>query len=279
MNYLEKWEEFLIEEEDKSKNTASAYITDVKQFLGFINKDIKDVTKADINKYKESIEELSVKTRNRKGTSINRYIDFLNSRYDFSILATVKQEKLQSQEYLDSVLTREEMERMVEIALEQNDYRAVAIFSTLFYTGMRVSEMLSLKVTDVVDEGRSYKINIKGKGSKNRHVFIPQKLIVILMNYLEHRNNSDPIYLFTGIKGAIERKTVDREIKKYATLANVNMNNAHAHAFRHLYCMAMMEKGVRLDTLADLAGHSNINTTRIYTRQTTQQLLDTVDNL
>lgn len=277
MTKLELWLDYL-KDEDKSNNTIDSYKRDVVQFINCIQKEVESLTKDDITKFKNILNsrKLSIKTINRKLVSINSFLDFLNKELNININVKIKQEKVQNQEYLEEMLSKKDFQDMVIVAKREKDMRAVAIFYTLFLTGMRVSEMLQLKTIDICEDT----INIKGKGSKHRNVFIPKRLKEILSQYLMFRDTSKKCNnLFTGKRGPINRKTVDSIIKKYAAKAHVNRSKAHAHNFRHLYCLSLVEKGLSIDTVADLAGHSNINTTRIYTRKTKNQLLETINDL
>lgn len=279
MTDFDKWIEYL-KENDKSKNTIDGYKRDVIQFMDYIQKEPEDIDKSDIERYKEYIIENNIKIRslNRKFVAIKNFVNFLINELNATINVNIKQEKVQSKNYLDEVLTKEDFNDLVNAASVESDYRAKAIFYTLYLTGMRVSEMLQIKLTDINKD----MVSIKGKGSKHRDIFIPERLKVILKEYLQHRIPRDTPFIFTsktGHSGAINRYTVDKIIKKYAKLANVSITKAHAHNFRHLYCMSLIDKGISIDTVADLAGHSDINTTRIYTRKTKNQLLDTINDL
>ena len=265
MTDVEKWLNSL-KDDDKSINTIVSYENDVIEFMDFTQKEVEDITKIDIDNYKNYIKDkdLTIKTLNRKLSSINSFFRYLKDDESRDIDVVIKVEKTQKQNYLEHSLSKYDFQALIEAAEANND--------------LSVSEALSLKVSDV----NKNNISIKGKGSKHREVFIPKRLREILLNYLKVRINRDTPYLFTsktGKTGQLSRKTVDTIIKKYATLAGVDKEKAHAHNFRHLYCMSLIEKGISIDTVADLAGHSDINTTRIYTRKTKEQLLDTINDL
>ena len=139
---------------------------------------------------------------------------------------------------------------------------------------MRVSEMLQLTVEDV---GRDT-ITINGKGSKRREVFMANKLQKILREYLKDRKSEEQA-LFVGQRGPINRQTVDSIIKEYAGYIRLKKTKAHAHNFRHLFCKMALENGLDISTVADLAGHTDLNTTRIYTRKTKKELLDAIESI
>lgn len=279
MDNLDKWVEYL-NEERRSINTIDSYKRDMVQFLHCINKDITEVNKNDIEGFKSNLmtNGMSIASINRKLVSINQFIKFLNEELALGIMVKIKQEKVQKQEYLENVITREEFDRLIIEAEKVRDYRAIALISSLMYTGMRISELLQLKVSDVGKD----KILIKGKGSKYRNVYISNKLQAILKEYLLHRTSRETVSLFTsmtGLVGNITRSTVDRMIKKYAELSGVDVSKAHCHGFRHAYSLSLIERGVSISEVADILGHSSLETTRIYTRKTKDQMMHTINSL
>src|SRR5690625_2315165 len=134
--------------------------------------------------------------------------------------------------------------------------------------------MLQIKKYDIEQEY----VWVRGKGDKHRQLFISSKVRTSWIEYLNvRRDNSE--FLFTGQRGAINRQTVHNIIKKYAKVAKVSEEKAHAHNFRHLFCKRLIERGFDISTVADLAGHSDINTTRVYTRKTKPELMAAINEL
>ncbi|MDP4144022.1 MAG: tyrosine-type recombinase/integrase [Bacillota bacterium] len=281
MDYVELFIEYQ-KKNKKSINTIDSYKRDIIQFLNYIKKDIKSVDSRDVDLFIESLQNktgrngqpISIKSINRKLVSINRFIMFLNNEFDLKVSIKANLLKQHQQYFLDEMLSKNDFERIFRAADKYQDRRAKAIFYTLYYTGMRVSEMLQLETEDIFEDV----VSIKGKGEKYRDIFLPDKLKPILQEYLQVRiDNGNK--LFTGTRGPINRQTVDSIIKHYAGLARVKLSKAHAHNFRHLYCINLVDKGLSIDTIADLAGHSSINTTRIYTRKTKRQLLQLINEI
>lgn len=275
INYLESFEDYLVENE-KSAGTIGVYTRDVRMFLDYYGKDIKKLNKNDVNAYRKHLisEGLKGVTINRKLVGIKQFIDFLNDQFEMGIAFKIKMEKQQQKKRLDDVLTHENIHEMGKIAESKGDIRAKTIFYTLAYTGMRVSELLQLTVEDVGKE----EIRVVGKGNKERYISIPDDLNNILKEYLTKRDKTSN-KLFSGQRTAINRQTVHNIVKKYGELAGVHKDLAHAHSFRHAYCKMMIEDGNTLDTVAELVGHSDINTTTIYTKKTRKELRDATNSL
>ena len=214
------------------------------------------------------IRKLEISTINRKLISIHEFLTFRQ------ITVIVRQEKVQNQNFLDDMMSNSDIDRMIHEAEKADDMRAKAIICTLNWTGMRVSEMLQITINDI----HKTTVRVRGKGKKYRDIFVSNKLKEVWKAYGKVRINKTDS-LFTGQKGAINRSTVHTIIKEYSVLANVEFSKAHAHNFRHGFCKNMIDKGVTLDALADIVGHTNINTTRIYTRKTKEELLDIINIL
>jgi integrase/recombinase XerD len=268
--------------EKRSENTIKCYLGDLRQvgkLASLYNANIEDIDQTIIEKIKGEFfgRGLSVKTVNRKLISINRYLQYVTHNSDIPVRTDIKIEfaKFQHQEYLEDMMTVADFKRLVRFAERENDYRAIGVFYTLFMTGMRVSEMLQLRLEDVKENI----VSVKGKGTKYRNVFIPIKLKKYWARYLRIRDNTDDEALFTGPCGPMNRQTVHRIIKKYAGRARVKLKKAHAHNFRHLFALEMLRNGLSISEVADLLGHSDINITRIYTRKTKKQLLKAINKM
>jgi len=275
MDYFNKFTEYL-RDNDKSENTINGYLGDLKQLEAYLGKGASELTQDDIDRFKESLKEkdLKMKTINRKLVSVKQYIDFLNIEYNKGIFVKIKQEKQQRQDYLENMLDRHDFKKLINATVVSNDTRAKALFYTLYFTGARVSEALQITKNDINEQY----IWVRGKGNKYRQLFISSKVRTAWVDYLKDRNdNADA--LFTGQRGAITRQAVHNIIKKYAEMAGVMDEKAHAHNFRHLFCINMYEKTGDISVVADLAGHSDINTTRVYTRKTKNELMAAINEL
>lgn len=265
----------------RSDNTVDAYISDLKQYFLYLQKNFDDIKSEDIDEYIKYLlaKGLKPKTINRKLVSIHQFIEYLNSSkdYDKKIFVDIDLIKVQKQEYLEELLTMSDFERLVRIAEREKDYRAVAIFYSLYLTGVRVSELIQFKVLDIKKET----INVKGKGKKYRDVLVPERLTEYFSAYVKVRNHNQADYLFVNENNnnPMDRQSVHNIIKKYAGLSKVKLSRAHAHNFRHLCALRLVELGFSLQEIAEILGHTNINTTTIYTRKTKQELINSIKKL
>lgn len=277
INLLESYKEFKLKK--NSPNTISGYTTDLKQFFSFLDKDFEDIIETDIELFIKSClsKNHTPQTINRKLVSLRRFIDYLNNLKDYEnkICVEIELLKVQKQEFLTEVISMNDFERLVRLAEREKDCRALAIFNSLYYTGLRISELITLKVSDKDKKD----VSVLGKGSKFRGVIVSDKLIDCLNDYIKERkhNPTDHLFLNKTKNTPMSRQSIHNLIKKYAGLSKVKLSKAHAHSFRHLYCLRLIEEGCSLDEVAELAGHVNINTTRIYTRKTKQELVNIIN--
>jgi integrase/recombinase XerD len=275
MEYIDKFKQYL-NDNYKSQKTIESYSSDVKQFICFTKKDINGLTTQDINKFKEQLKnkDFSIKTINRKLVSINQFIIYLNECEKFNIKVKIRQEKIAIQDFIDDMMEKNDVDRILRAAQRENDVRAKALIYTLFLTGARVSEMLQIKIHDINKDT----IEVRGKGAKYRKLLIPKKLASVWNEYANVRYNNTE-YLFSGERGPINRQTVHNTIKNYTGKARgIDKDKCHAHAFRHLYAKSLSDLGVNAVIISQLLGHK-LNITGIYIQKSKKDLLKIINKL
>lgn len=283
-DYLISFQEYL-QDEEKSQGTIEGYVSDVKGFLEFIKKDIKKVKRTDLADFKDHLRKKSLKTLsiNRKLVGVKQFIDYINERFDLGISARVKQEKVQKQYALkdEELLTQGDFERLIEVIKKAGDIRTKALFETMAFSGMRVSEALQLRM-DHVESNLVVIEDIKGKGGKYRDVYMNEDLLQTLNSYLQVRKQpfaSTTKLLFVGERGPITRQTAHTLMKKYAKMAGIEASKAHVHNLRHLFGLNLAAEGMPIEEIAQLMGHTSIETTRIYLTKPQSYFKDRINNL
>lgn len=264
-------------EEKLNYKTIDKYVSDIQQFYKFIeikeDRALKDLSekelKIQLDKYKKYLEKENYKpsTINGKIIVINKYFKFLG------LNCRGKYVKVQKTVYISNVITEGEYKRLLEQC--KNNQRDRAIIITLANTGLRVSELLSLKVSDINKKS----IFINGKGDKYRELFLTAQLKEILNRYIkEYRKDTDTELLFTGSRGALQRQAINKMLLKYAKKGHVKKDKAHPHSLRHWFGKRLAEKGTSLDVIQTYLGHENISTTAIYTKRTKEELERNLEN-
>lgn len=183
----------------------------------------------------------------------------------------VKVQKVQS---IDNILTIKEYKIMLDYAKKNYRWKDYLIMRTLACTGIRIGE-LSYITTDVLTVG---KVRVYNK-RKYREIYLPDKLVSELQDYCQEMGLVSGS-VFLGRKGtSINRRSVWEMMQKLAISCGIDKNKAHPHSFRHLFAKVYMEQYGNITELADILGHSSIETTRRYTMSTVEEKRDKLEKL
>ena len=182
--------------------------------------------------------------------------------------------RVQSGQSVENILSLDEYEKMLDYAKQNNRWKDYLIMRTLACTGMRVSE-LSYITVDVLSTGKALVYN----KNKYREIYLPDKLIADLTDYCRSNVLTEgPI--FVGSHGTgIDRRSVWEMMQKTAQRCGIEKSKAHPHSFRHLFARIFMGQYANLAELADILGHSSIETTRRYTMSSMEEKREKIDKL
>ena len=269
-------------EDGLSKNTLDSYRLDLSQFAEWIekifSKSLLDVEQANIQQY------LAVKFPTSKPRSIGRLIASLRRLYRYalrenriSVDPTLQIESPKLPRSLPKSLTEEEVEALLA-APNLNDsigLRDRAMLELLYACGLRVSELVGIKVTEVsLNEGV---VRVTGKGSKTRLVPMGQEAVEWISRYLEdarpailQKRLSDHLFVTQRADG-MTRQAFWYLIKRYALLAGIHKHMS-PHVLRHAFATHLLNHGADLRVVQMLLGHSDISTTQIYTHVARERL-------
>ena len=281
---IDDYQNYLIYERRMAKNTTNSYIRDLEHYATYLEEKRKvfkvdDISKSDIESYLEYLNKNKYSTTSlaRKLTAIKNFHKYLfaTNRLKEDHSVTIERPKLRKS--LPNVLTVEEVDKLLDIKVNTPfDYRNKAMLELLYGTGLRISEMLDLKLTDVDFE--NCVVRCFGKGSKERIVPIGEYIIDSLTNYLNNGRNlllnkkkvSD--YLFLNKNGdRISRFSFFKIIKNLLREKDIK-KDVSPHSLRHSFATHMLENGADLRSIQELLGHSDIATTRIYTHITNKKV-------
>ncbi len=254
LNDLEWFIKYLIEEE-RSDNTIEKYRRDVLRFLEFIQE--QEVEKKIVLSYKELLKgTYSPSSVNSMLAAVNKYLDFIGLS-----VAKVKPLKLQKEIFLssDKELTIKDYKKLVETAEKQGNEKLAMLLQTICSTGIRVSE-LPFVTTEAVNVGMM-KVFCKGK---SRTVFLPKELCSQLRKYCRKNDIKNGVIFRTKTGKSLDRSNIWKMMKSLCKLAGVLETKVFPHNLRHLFARTYYKIEKDISKLADILGHSNINTTRIY---------------
>ena len=251
---IAEFKEHLILEE-RSEITVEKYIRDVKAFAKYAQNNA--VTKETVIAYKKHLQEnYAVRSVNSMLASINSLFAFLGW-HDLK----VKSLKLQQQIFCpeEKELTKAEYARLCRAAERKHNERLNLILQTICGTGIRVSELQYITV-EAVKQGEAV-VNCK---AKTRSVFIVKELKQKLLRYAAEQGIKSGMIFVTRTGKPISRTNIWREMKALCEEANVNPQNVFPHNLRHIFARVFYGIEKDIAKLADILGHSSINTTRIY---------------
>jgi len=287
--YINLFLEMFASERGASKNTLESYKRDLRDFAIFLkNKDLTAVKLDDIRNFVKSLslKDMSSKTISRKLSSIRQFYQFLYSERYIKEQLSVEIESPKKTITLPKLLSFEEIKKMLDIALSDTTPEGIRLYAALeilYASGMRVSELVSLKLSAIkkeIEKIMPYMI-ISGKGNKERVVMLSEHAIIALKNYLAIRpyfitGFKDSGYLFPSDSkdGYITRQRFGQLLKNLAINSGLDPEKVSPHVLRHSFATHMLENGADLRIIQELLGHSSISTTQIYTHIQKNKLMD-----
>jgi len=251
---LEAFEKYLIEDE-KSERTIEKYMRDIRAFSECIGE--RDLEKKDVLSYKELLKtSYAVASANSMLAAINTFLKFMGW-YDLCVRQMKQQRKLFCA--TEKELTREEYTRLVRTAKAKHNTRLALIIQTICATGIRVSELAYITY-EAVKTGEAV-VSCKGK---LRTIILVNSLQKKLLCYAKERGIRIGAIFVTDSGRAVDRSNIWREMKALCHEAKVSPEKVFPHNLRHLFARTFYGIEKDIAKLADILGHSSINTTRIY---------------
>lgn len=274
LSYVNNFYEYLLTK-NYSQNTILSYINDLYYFYLFVKKDLDLVKEEDIRDY---LEYLNLKKD--KSTSVSRKISTFKSFYKFLYL----NEYIDKKEYPLSKISYPKAEKKLPKFIYYNDLLEIInesskgkeglrdrlIIEMLYATGVRVSELVNIKINDIDFNNR--RIIVCGKGNKERIVYYGEYAMKVLNDYLRGRENINNQYLFLNNRG---EKLTDRGVRYIIDNIMKNLSvktHVTPHVLRHTFATDMLNNGCDIKVVQELLGHSSLKTTEVYTHVTNDRL-------
>ncbi len=277
--YLVNYISYLRDIKKFSANTIKAYQQDIVQFFKHMEKEKLLIDREDIRDY---ISKIFIQSRNK--STVARKIYALKSFYSFVLknggieknpfdgISTPKIDRK-----IPEILTISEMNKFLDRLPKKNfiELRNKAIFELLYATGMRISELTNLKLTDIDFENRL--LRVMGKGKKERIVPFNETARDALLRFNRESNLKFKItkeYVFINIRGnKITDRSVERILQESFKQVMDSDKHVYPHLFRHSFATHLLQKGANLRIIQELLGHSNLSTTEKYTTLNFSDLL------
>lgn len=266
---INEYKEYLLAAE-KAKATVTKYINEAERLAEYLNGN--QLSKRALLEYREILaENFSSRTVNTKLAAINGYLSFIGAdEYKVQLLKVQRRAFIAENRELSAV----EYKRLVNAADAGGNERLSLVMQTICATGIRISE-LSCITTDAIEK-RQTEIRLKGK---SRTVLIPNKLCKKLAEYAARQHIDSGVIFRTKGGRPIDRANVCHDMKRLCDAAHVEQSKVFPHNLRHLFARAFYSVEKNLPHLADVLGHSSIETTRIYVAASSKQHERTLERM
>lgn len=264
-----RYEYYLKIECAMSPNTVASYISDLTAFFSAVGKDPKDVVPEDIISYFAETTTLSKRSQARVLSSLHSFYKWMIMEGEMTDNPSDAIEAPKLGKYLPAVLSVEEVDRLIAAVDLDSAFgkRDRAMLETLYGLGLRVSELISLRISSIWTEQGF--VSVIGKGDKQRLVPLGGMARDAISDYLEvrgpaaDRESSDILFL-NRFGRALTRIAVFKMIKAYAVKAGIS-KEISPHTLRHSFATHLIENGADLRAVQEMLGHESILTTEIYT--------------
>ena len=309
MEYIDRFINSLLSVDGLSKNTIDAYKNDLNKLCRYFNnKNILNLKQVELEEYIRFLSNLySSKTVDRNISSIKHFYDFLQLEKIIKHNPSTLLEHQKQEKQLPKFLTENEINALIETSAQDKSNFGIqfnCMLELLYASGMRISELVSLKMSNLEKDfsfkNNNYKIKnylkIVGKGSKERVIPITENAVKILENYLKLRemllNGVYSEYLFTtkvifsrnnstnkkykSKDGHITRQIFARKLKDLAIKVGINQEKISPHVIRHSVATHLLKHGVDIRIIQQILGHTDISTTQIYTHLNNDEFKKTI---
>ena len=282
LDLISAYENYLTKVKQASNNTITSYMRDIRQFAGWLSTteelDTVDATQENISRYMEVLEEegRSTATQARCVASLRNFYSYLVSSgfLEQSPVTDVKVERKERK--LPQILTNREIELLLSqpVCIDDKGFRDKAMLEVLYATGMRVSELIDLNVSDVnLDQG-IVKCTTSRKTRSIPLYPAAQKALRVYMD--EHRDflltDSNEPALFVNVNGTrISRQGFWKILKHYQETAHID-KDITPHTLRHSFAVHLLENGADIGSVQELMGHCDISSTQLYTHMLNQKI-------
>lgn len=272
--------EFLKAEKNLAENTIVSYRFDLDDFCLFIsleNKNLRTASSIDINAYLENLNQknLSVATKQRKLSALRQFYQFLVDEEIIEENPTEKILRPKSHRPIPKIITQKQVKDLFAATDNldgDNRIRVKLILLLLYGSGLRVSELISLKKNSFNGQF----LRIFGKGSKERTVPIASQLLEMLNEVIKLSNGSE--WIFPSRKGGhITRQWVSQILKNLAIEADIPASSLSPHVLRHAFATHILDNGGNLISIKKMLGHKSISTTEIYTHVSKAKLKEVIN--
>lgn len=280
MRYLSGFEHYL-RSKDKSDNTISCYLRDMKQFIGWYSTKtdhgLSKIIELDAVEYKKNLQngQQAVITINRKLASLNVFLHWMKEvgylKEEISVKPIRNREVItyKGLEQQDVWKLRKEIHR-------QGNLMHICIIELLLQTGIRVSELVNIRLSDIEMSERKGTLAVIGKGNVKRTLPLNKDVRKAIERYQPERPEAETDHLLIGQRGSLKRNAINLILSHYGDRLNIKVT---PHMIRHTLGHTLVKQQIEITTIQQIFGHSNIQTTNIYTVTTDKEMEHALENV
>lgn len=278
MARLDDYGKFL-KNQGKTENTIQTYSGHVMEYFQWYKDtfgqepvQLYHTNILDFRSYLQNVKKLKFNSIDTKLSSLSSFNEFLVKTEVQEELVITAEDRLKFQQPIASPadITKQDVEAFLQNVLVMTGKRNYAIAVILAYAGLRVSECINIRMTDMDFQARE--LRVVGKGNKQRIVFINDKIIHAVREYLKERKSSSEYLFISRNGGSLHRSSVNRFFIQCSDKIN-------PHKLRHYFCSHALESGYTIAEVANQAGHASERTTLIYTNTNRQQMKEKANRL
>ncbi len=276
--FIDNFQEYISVEKRFSKNTVISYLQDLNQFFKFLSSEYNVSNNTEINFHlvrhwitrllENGLEASSV---NRKISTLKTYFRFLEREGYVKENPMFKIISPKAKKRLPIFLEEEKINNLLDDIKFESGFkgqRDKLIIELFYLTGMRLSELINIKIKDL--NFNNFEVKVIGKRKKERIIPLSDKIIKSIKMIIDNKNSED--YLFTNTKGdKLYNKMIYRVVNKYIGKVS-SMKKKSPHILRHTFATHMLNNGADINAIKELLGHSNLSATQVYTHNTIEKL-------
>jgi len=276
--FIDNFQEYISVEKRFSKNTVISYLQDLNQFFKFLSSEYNVSNNTEINFHlvrhwitrllENGLEASSV---NRKISTLKTYFRFLEREGYVKENPMFKIISPKAKKRLPIFLEEEKINNLLDDIKFESGFkgqRDKLIIELFYLTGMRLSELINIKIKDL--NFNNFEVKVIGKRKKERIIPLSDKIIKSIKMIIDNKNSED--YLFTNTKGdKLYNKMIYRVVIKYIGKVS-SMKKKSPHILRHTFATHMLNNGADINVIKELLGHSNLSATQVYTHNTIEKL-------
>ena len=284
---IDEFCKYLLIDKKYSNETIASYHNDLNKYYKYIvknNLNLDEIKRKDIMEYAKFLkqEHLAISTINHNISSLRSFYKFLVIGDKLLINPMEYMETPKLKKTLPKVLSYEEVEKLLDINLKDKfDYRNKAMIELMYATGLRVSELVNLKINDI--DFKSDSVRTMGKGSKERIIPIGDYSILYVEEYINYYRNSllkdyDTNFIFLNNHGKRLTRQGFYKIVREIAAKNGIKTEFSPHTLRHSFATHLMDRGADIVSIKEMLGHSSLATTQIYTHISNNKLKKDYDD-